>query len=233
MTFELSSESLAVRDRARTFAQTLRERAAEIDRAAAVPADVSRELAAFGPADALTTVVMVEEIAVASAAVAAGVVAGAGAPGLGLSGLRGASAPEATTRSQLALAAIALGVGRAAVESALSDLRQSSGTPAEADKQNEKPQWLVADVATDLEAARLLTYRAAETMSAADVALARVLASAAAQRAVDTAVRIAGADALTEGSALDRWSRDVRVLSVLLGTEENHRAVAAEGLLPR
>jgi alkylation response protein AidB-like acyl-CoA dehydrogenase len=229
MTFELSSESLAVRDQARTFARTLRDRAAEIDRAAAVPADVSRELAAFGPADALTTVVMVEEIAVASAAVAAGVVAGAGAPGLGLSGLRGASEPEATTRSQLALAAIALGVGRAAVESALSDLRQSSATPSEV----EKPQWLVADVATDLEAARLLTYRAAGTMSAADVALARVLASAAAQRAVDAAVRIAGSDALTEGSALERWSRDVRVLSVLLGTEEHHRAVAADGLLPR
>jgi alkylation response protein AidB-like acyl-CoA dehydrogenase len=229
MTFELSSECLAARDQARTFAHTLRDRAGEIDRAAAVPADVSRQLTAFGSADALTTVVIVEEIAVASAAVAAGVVAGAGAPGLGLSGLRGAGAPEPTTRSQLGLAAIALGVGRAAVESALSDLRQSSAAPTEM----EKPQWLVADVATDLEAARLLTYRAAGTMSAADIALARVLASAAAQRAVDAAIRIAGADALTEGSALDRWSRDVRVLSVLLGTEENHRAVAAEGLLPR
>ena len=91
----------------------------------------------------------------------------------------------------------------------------------------------MADVATDLEAARLLTYRAAGTKATADIALARLLASAAAQRAVDAAVRVAGASALAEGSALERLARDVRVLSVLLGTEERHRTIAAEGLLPR
>jgi alkylation response protein AidB-like acyl-CoA dehydrogenase len=229
MTFELSSESLARRDRARAFADIVRPRAAEIDRLAALPAELSGELAAFASDDALTTVVMVEEIAVASAAVAVSQVAGPSGRVLGLSGLRGASALDDTPRAQLALAGIALGVGRAAAESALAEIRQSTGTAPAV----EKPQWLMADVATDLDAARLLTYKAAGTMATGDIALARLLASAAAQRAVDAAVRVTGASALAEGSALERLARDVRVLSVLLGTEEDHRAVAAEALLPR
>ena len=229
MTFELSSESLAARDRARALAQVVRSQAAEIDRAAAVPAELAHQVAAIASKDALTAVVVVEEIAVGSAAVAAELVAGPDGRSLGLSGMRGARALDDTPQSQLALAAIALGVGRAALESVLDEVRQATPTPGEI----EKPRWLVADVATDLDAARLLTYKAAGTKSAADIALARLLASAAAQRAVDAAVRVGGASALAEGSALERLSRDVRVLSVLLGTEERHRTIAAEGLLPR
>jgi alkylation response protein AidB-like acyl-CoA dehydrogenase len=229
MTFELSSESLARRDQARAFAEIVRPRAAEIDRLSALPSELSGDLAALDSDDALATVVMVEEIAVASAAVAAGMVASHGGRALGLSGLRGATALDDTPRVQLALAGIALGVGRAALESALAEMRQSTGTPPAV----EKPQWLMADVATDLDAARLLTYKAADTMAPGDIALARLLASSAAQRAVDAAVRVTGASALAEGNALERLARDVRVLSVLLGSEEDHRAVAAEGLLPR
>jgi alkylation response protein AidB-like acyl-CoA dehydrogenase len=229
MTFELSSEAAAARDRARGLAQLARARAAEIDRTAHVPADLADQVAAVAVEDALATVVSVEEIAVASAALAANIVAGAESGALGLTGLRGARQPDDTPRAQLALAATALGVGRAAVEATLADVRQATNASRAVDK----PHWLVADVATDLDAARLLTYKAAGTMADADIALARLLASTAAQRAVDAAVRVAGVSALAEGSALERWSRDVRVLAVLLGTEERHRAIAAEGLLPR
>jgi alkylation response protein AidB-like acyl-CoA dehydrogenase len=228
MTFDLSSESLAARDRARALAQVVRSQSAEIDRAAAVPAELAHQVAALAVKDALTTVVVVEEIAMGSAAVAAELVAGSG-PNLLLSGMRGARALDDTPQSQLALAAIALGVGRAALESVLDEVRHA----APMSDHIEKPRWLVADVATDLDAARLLTYKAAGTMAAADIAVARLLASVAAQRAVDAAIRVAGANALADGSALERLSRDVRVLSVLLGTEERHRSIAAEGLLPR
>ena len=228
MTFELSSESVIARDKARALAQVVMPQAAQIDRTASVPAELSGELAALTSNHPLVTVVMAEELAVASAAVAINVVAGNGSRTLGLSGLRGAIVPEDTPRVQLALAGVALGVGRAAVEAALAELRRSSGTPSDV----EKPQWVVADVATDLDAARLLTYKAAGTMTNADIALARLLASAAAQRAVDAALRVAGVSAVAEGSALERLARDVRVLLVLLGTEENQRAIAAEGLLP-
>ncbi|HUE88866.1 MAG TPA: acyl-CoA dehydrogenase family protein [Vicinamibacterales bacterium] len=229
MTFELSPECLAARDKARALAQVVRPQAAEIDRTATVPGELSRDAAALASSDSLATVVMVEEIAVASAAVAAALVVGEGRPALGLSGLRGANAPDDSPHTQLALAAMALGVGRAAMEAALDAVRESAATPADV----EKPQWLVADVATDLDAARLLAYKAARTQTTADIALARLLASAAAQRAVDAALRVVGAGALAAGSALERQSRDVRVLAVLLGTEENQRAIAADTLLPR
>ena len=229
MTFDLSSEALARRDQARAFADIVRPRAAEIDRLAAVPAELSNELTALDSDDALAAVVVVEEIAVASAAVAVSLIAGHGGRVLGLSGLRGAIALDDTPRAQLALAGIALGVGRAALESALAEIRLSTETALAV----EKPQWLIADVATDLDAARLLTHKAAGTMATVDIARARLLASAAAQRAVDAAVRVTGAGAVAEGSTLERLARDVRVLSVLLGTEEDHRAAAAEALLPR
>ena len=229
MTFELSAEYLATRDQARALVVTVLAQAAEIDRTSSVPAELSRQLTALVSDDRLAVVVAIEEIAVASAAAAVGVAAGESSRPLGLAGLRGASAPDDSPNAQLALAAVALGVGRAAIESALADLRQASAAPADVDK----PQWVVADAATDLDAARLLTYQAAKTMSDVDIALARLLATGAAHRAVDAALRVAGASALADGRALERLSRDVRVLSVLLGTEENQRAIAAEGLLPR
>ena len=226
MTFELSAEALRARDQARALAEAIRPQASAIDRTAAIPAELARELATLGSTDPMATVVMVEEIASACAAAATGLLAGKAGKALGLTGLRGAFGPEDSPRTQLALAAVALGVGRAALEAALEGVRQ----PAASDV--ERPQWVVADVATDLDAARLLTYKAAGTMKRADVALARLQASAAAERAVDVAVRVVGSTALTTDSVIERLTRDVRVLSVLLGTEEDHRAVAAEALLP-
>jgi len=229
MTFELPAESLRARETARALAEAVRPQASEIDRTAAIPAELARDLAALGSNDPMVTVVVVEEIATANAAASIGLAGGRGGGALGLSGLRGARALDDSPRAQLTLAAAALGLGRAAMAAALDAVRPTAGiAPAV-----EKPQWVVADVATDLDAARLLTYKAAGTMANADIALARLQASAAAQRAVDVAVRVTGADALTSGSALERLARDVRVLSVLLGTEEDQRAIAAEALLPR
>jgi alkylation response protein AidB-like acyl-CoA dehydrogenase len=46
-------------------------------------------------------------------------------------------------------------------------------------------------------------------------------------------VRIVGAEAVNAGHVIERVSRDVRTLSIVLGTEEDQRAVAADGLFPR
>ena len=229
MTFELSPEHLRARDAARAFAQSLRDRAAEFDRSATIPSDVVLEHAS-ATGDALAMTVAVEEVAAVSAAAAINVAAGSKPAGsLGLMGLRGARKLEDSPRSQLVLAAVALGIGRSAVDAALAEVRLSTATPR-ADV--EKPHWVVADAATELEAARLLTYKAAQTMADADVALARLTAAGAAQMAVNAALRIAGAAALEEGNLLERLSRDVRAVALVSGTEENQRAVAAEGLLP-
>jgi alkylation response protein AidB-like acyl-CoA dehydrogenase len=238
MTFELSAELAAVRDRAREFASDhLLDSAAVIDRHAAVPAALAREaeaLLATGSAQAL--VVAVEELATASAAVAA--VAGlgpvkTGGDGQGLSGLRGLpSIARPGERGRLALAAVALGIGRAALDAALDELRAAATAP----EGEEKPHWVLADAATELDAARLLTWQAAERIDDADaaawVAMARLAASRAAQQAVDAALRLAGPGGLREGALLERLARDVRAIALIAGTEEDQRAAVAAGVLP-
>jgi alkylation response protein AidB-like acyl-CoA dehydrogenase len=229
MTFQLSEEHAALRDKARAFAEALQGQAADIDRAAKLPDGMAREVRAMTAGDPLALVLAVEELASASAAVAAHAATAADASPLGSSGLRGALEPEHSPRGHLALAAVALGLGRASLQATLAELRQSQSIGTEI----EKPHWVVSDVATEIEAARLLTYNAAHTMNEADVAMARVMATAAAARAVEAAVRIVGAEAVNAGHVIERVSRDVRTLSIVLGTEEDQRAVAADGLFPR
>jgi hypothetical protein len=229
MDFALSPDHAAVQERARSVAAAVRGHAAEIDRTGAVPLETAHE-AAGGTDEPLEIVLWTEEIASASAAVALTAASlKRGTETMALSGLRGARTLENTPRSQLVLAAAALGIGRSAIEAALAEVREATATPG-ADV--EKPHWVVADAATELEAARLLTYKAARTMSDADIALARLMATGAADRAVGAALRVIGPEALKEGSVLERLSRDVRTIALVLGTEEHQRAVAADGLFP-
>jgi hypothetical protein len=230
MTFELSSDQAAARDRARGLAQNLRAQAGTVDQSGSLPADTVRDLGAMLSGDHLTTIVVLEEIAAVLPAAAVSALAGSlGAP-LPMTGLRGAAAPDDSPRTQLGLAATALGIGRAAMDAALAEIRQAQGAAAAGE---EKPQWVVADVATELDAARLLTFKAGESGADADIALARLMASGAAQRAVDAALRIIGVAALNEGHAVERLARDARAVALLLGNEEQQRSVAAETLLPR
>lgn len=227
MNFELSPQHAAERDRARAFAQGLASKASEIDQSSAVPEDVLKEVGSFGNGDLLSLTLIVEEMAAASGAVAMS--AARGDRPLNLSGLRGAHEIEMSAKGELVLAATALGIGKAATEAALAAMRDAKSGTTDV----ERPHWVVADVATDLEAARLLTYQAAGSGAEADIALARLMASGAAVRAVDAAIRVIGAAALAPGSQLERLARDVRALTVINGTEENQRAVAADSLLPQ
>jgi hypothetical protein len=227
MNFEFSPEHLVLRDRARAFAAAARDRAAEIDRTGAIPHELTRDARALCDTDPLGVTIVVEELATASAALAVSAAASdAAKPAMDLSGLRGATALARNNRSQLLLAAAALGIGRSALEAAVAELRRSTAAPDDV----EKPHWVVADAATELDAARLLTYKAAGTMADADVAIARLMTSAAADRSVDAALRVSGAEALKAGSALERLSRDVRAVALVLGTEEHQRSIAADAM---
>ena len=238
MTFDLTADQQAARDQARAFAATrLSAAAAEIDRTGAVPAAIAGEAAILVDecVDAGAVVAALEELAVASGAVALAAATGPddGSP-LDLAGLRGGRLPADSPRTQLTLAAVALGLGRAALDHALADLRRTKDEPREG---RERPHWVVADGATELDAARLLTQAAAQALDAGDaeteVAMARLAASVAARAAVDAALRIGGPDAYREGAVPERLTRDVRALTLLLGTEEDQRATAARGLLPQ
>ena len=234
MTFELSADDVAERDRARTFANSrVQPQAGDVDRTASIPPVLAAEATALitGAAGALRRAIVVEELATASGAVALAALDGDGNH-VGLPGLRGGSLPTDSPSAQLSLAAVALGLGQSAINQALAELRQASVGVG-----SEKPHWIVADAATDLEAARLLTRSAARVVDSnqggqASIAIARLMASSAARTAVDAAVRIAGPRGYREGSLLERLTRDVRAISLLLGTEEDHRSRAAEELLP-
>jgi alkylation response protein AidB-like acyl-CoA dehydrogenase len=240
MTFELTPDQEAARIRARAFArERLTASAAVIDEHAAIASDLVRDLTnavAAGEHDATALVVTIEELAVVSAAAAA---TGALAqhpqtPASGDdSGLRGMPRPaSADSRGRLIFAAVACGVARAAIDAALAVLRD---TPAGAHDQ-EKPHWVLADAATECEAARLLTLHAAQHLGGPSgdgvVAMAKLAATRAAQQAVDAALRISGAEALVRGTLLERLTRDVRALALLMGGEEDLRAIAAQAVLP-
>jgi acyl-CoA dehydrogenase len=98
-------------------------------------------------------------------------------------------------------------------------------------------QFKLAEMATELEAARLLVYQAAwvHDSGAADAKLkssmAKLFATEAAQRIVDQAVQIHGGMGVVVGSVVERLYRDVRALRIYEGTSEIQKVVIARELL--
>jgi acyl-CoA dehydrogenase len=98
-------------------------------------------------------------------------------------------------------------------------------------------QEKLADMATELDAARLLVYRAAylkDTNSGRvtrEASEAKVFATEAACRIIDNAVQIHGAAGLVQGSVVERLYRDIRALRIYEGTSEIQKLVIASQLL--
>ena len=98
-------------------------------------------------------------------------------------------------------------------------------------------RFQVAEMATELEAARLLVYRAARAhdRDEADLgrrsSMAKLFATEAAQRIVDQALQIHGGRGLVAGSVMERLYRDVRALRIYEGTSEIQKLVIARGVL--
>jgi acyl-CoA dehydrogenase len=94
----------------------------------------------------------------------------------------------------------------------------------------------LADMATELEAAELLTLRAAARLDAgamtdADAAMAKLYASEALGRITDAAVQIFGGMGLMAELPVERWWRDARVERIWDGTSEIQRHIIARALL--
>jgi acyl-CoA dehydrogenase len=94
----------------------------------------------------------------------------------------------------------------------------------------------LADMATELEAAELLTLRAAArlaagTMTDSDAAMAKLYASEMLGRATDAAVQIFGGMGLMSELPVERWWRDARVERIWDGTSEIQRHVISRSLL--
>ncbi|HTH24457.1 MAG TPA: acyl-CoA dehydrogenase family protein [Vicinamibacterales bacterium] len=140
-------------------------------------------------------------------------------PGLEGSEAALASISEANrVRARLVAAAVALGVGKAAVAHAIAAMKKTGVKPG---PDETAPHWTFADGATDVAAARLLTYDAAQILDRqgnADEAITRahVFAANAATRAVDAAIKVEGVAGYAKGSLLERLSRDARTLQLIL-----------------
>ncbi|EYF05196.1 acyl-CoA dehydrogenase family protein [Chondromyces apiculatus] len=140
--------------------------------------------------------------------------------------------------SRIGVAAQALGIARAACEEALAFAkaplggRVGAGTPAE----HQGVQFLVADMTTEIDAARLLTLRAAALRDrgapcAAEAAAAKLYAADMASRVAQRAMQILGAAGWTAGSGPDRHARDARITEIDEGTAEEQRRIVAGGML--
>ena len=136
---------------------------------------------------------------------------------------------------RVAIAAQALGVGTAALQEALrhAKTREAFGQPI---GNYQAIQWMLADMATELDAARMLTLKAADTRdresrATAEAAMAKLFASEAAHRAADKAMQILASKGYRRGSVVERLFRDVRATEIYQGTSEVQRMVIAEHLL--
>jgi butyryl-CoA dehydrogenase len=135
------------------------------------------------------------------------------------------------------IAARACGVGRAAFEAAIryAQQRETFGVPI---AKHQAIQFKLADMATKLEAARLLTRSAAEkfdTGERADVeaGMAKLFASETALELAIEAMRIHGGAGYTTEFPVERYYRDAPLMIIGEGTNEIQRLVIARGLLER
>jgi alkylation response protein AidB-like acyl-CoA dehydrogenase len=135
------------------------------------------------------------------------------------------------------IAARALGVARAAFEASLryAQQRHTFGVPI---AKHQAIQFKLADMATKLEAARLLTANAAAKLDAGERAdveagMAKLFASEAAFEIATEAMRIHGGYGYTTELPIERYYRDAPLMIIGEGTNEIQRLVIARGLLER
>jgi butyryl-CoA dehydrogenase len=154
---------------------------------------------------------------------------------LGESGKGFRIAMRALEGGRVAIAAQALGVGQAALDEAIdyAKRREAFGQPI---GNFQAIQFQLADLATDLEAARMLMWSAADARDRAprarfEAAMAKLQASEAAHRAADRAMQILASEGYRRGSRIERLFRDVRAAEIYQGTSEVQRMIIAEHLL--
>jgi alkylation response protein AidB-like acyl-CoA dehydrogenase len=136
---------------------------------------------------------------------------------------------------RLGIASQALGVARAAFEESLRFTRSAirDGRPL---NKHQNIQFMFADLATDLEAARLMMYRAAHMKDQGvrytkEAAMAKVFGTEVAMRTVNRVSQVMGEVGYTRRSPMERYLRDVKVTEIYEGTSEIQRLIIAKHLL--
>ena len=136
---------------------------------------------------------------------------------------------------RIGIAAQSAGIGQAALEEALGYARQRRqfGVPIE---KHQAIQSMIAEMATLVDASKLMTYRAAALRDkgkpfSQESAMAKLFASEASSKITDMAVQIHGGYGYSKLYPVERYYRDARVTRIYEGTSEIHRMVIARGLM--
>jgi len=148
---------------------------------------------------------------------------------------RGAmTAMQTLTAGRITAAAYAVGTGRVALEATLAYVkqRQQFGQPI---GKFQGVQWMLADMATALEAARLLTYQAAWLADAGlphikEASMAKLFATETATRLANDALQLHGGYGYVLESPIQRLYRDVKLFEIGEGTSQIHRNIIARQL---
>jgi len=136
---------------------------------------------------------------------------------------------------RIGVAAQALGIAQGALDASIAYAKErvQFGKPLSA---LQAIQWMIADMATQIDAARLLVYRAAWYKDnglpyGQAAAMAKLFASEAATHVADRAIQIHGGYGYTESYPVERAYRDAKVTELYEGTSEVQRMVIAGSLL--
>ena len=137
-------------------------------------------------------------------------------------------------RGRTAVGAMSVGIARGALEDSLeyANQRQQFGRPI---GKFQAIRWMIADMATEVEAARLLVHRAAflednKLPYSKEAAMAKLFASEIAMRATRNAIQIFGGYGYTREYPVERYFRDVKLCQIGEGTSEVQRIVISKRL---
>lgn len=136
---------------------------------------------------------------------------------------------------RISIAALSVGLAQAAFEEAVryAKERQSFGKKL---AQHQAIQWMIADAAMQIEAARMLVYRAAWLKERGEfynreAAMAKLFASEMAEKVARDAIQILGSYGYSREYPVERIYRDVRLMTIGEGTSEIQRMVIAKRIL--
>ena len=136
---------------------------------------------------------------------------------------------------RISIAALAVGMAQGALEASLkyAKQRRQFGQPI---SEFQAIQWKLADMATEIEAARLLTYRAAalknhKKRSTKESSMAKLYAGEMSVRVANEAIQIHGGYGYVKEYPVEKFYRDAKICTIGEGTSEIQRLVIARQLL--
>jgi butyryl-CoA dehydrogenase len=154
---------------------------------------------------------------------------------LGTEGMGMSIALAGLDGGRIGIAAQAVGIAQAALDEAVRFSRERKQFNTRV-VDFQSTRWKIADMATAVEAARLLTYRAAKLRDAGEpcskeAAMAKLFASCAVNKIVYDALQIHGGVGYTEEFLIERLFRDARVTELYEGTSEIQRIVISKAVI--